>query len=215
MKLYFHPISSYSQKVLIAMYEKDVKFTPELVNLMDPAAMAEYRKVHPMGKVPFLLLDDGWKIPESTIIVEYLEGHFPQGTKLIPTDDKDRARRTRFIDRMSDLYLNDTMQTILFDGMKPEGEREPKRVAKAKATLDINLPLIDANLGRSGKWATGDEFSMADCSMAPCLFYLRTVHPYASFKNIDAYWNRLTERPSVKRVIGEAMPYLQKMGFAK
>ncbi len=212
MKLYFHPISTYSQKVVIAMYEKDVKFTPSIVNIMDPAEVAEYRKTNPGGKVPFLLLDDGWKIPESTIIVEYLEGHHPQGTKLIPAD-KDLARRTRFIDRMADLYLNETMTTILFDGMKPAGEKEPGRVAKAKATLDTHYPLIDANFGKS-KWAVGDEFSMADCALAGPLFYLRKVHPYASFKNIDAYWNRLNERPSVKRAIGEALPYLQKMGMA-
>jgi glutathione S-transferase len=213
MKLYFHPISTYSQKVVIAMYEKDVKFTPSIVNILDPAAMAEYRKENGSGKVPFLLLADGWKIPESTIIVEYLEGHHPQGTKLIP-DDKDLARRTRFMDRVSDLYLNNPMQTILFDGFKPEGEKEPKRVAAAKETIDAHYELLDVALGRSNKWALGEDFTMADCALAGPLFYLHKMQPYSSFKNIDAYWNRLNERPSVKRAISEALPYLQKMGMA-
>jgi glutathione S-transferase len=214
MKLYYHPISTYSQKVLIAMHEKGVKFAPELVNLMDPAAKEQFKKVNPNGKVPMLVLDDGWRIPESTIIIEYLEGHHPQGTRLIPAD-KDLARRTRFMDRVADLYLNDQMTTILFDGMKPEAEREPKRVAAAKARLDTNYPLLDQQLSKTSKWALGDEFTMADCSLAPSLFYLRNVHPFSSFKNIDSYWNRVSERPSVKHAIGEAMPYLQKMAGGK
>jgi glutathione S-transferase len=213
MKLYFHPISTYSQKVLIAAREKDIKFTPEIVDLMNPAAKEEYKKTNPNGKVPFLLLDDGWRIPESTIIVEYLEGHYPQGPKLIPAD-KDLGRRARFMDRMSDLYLNDTMTTILFDSMKPEAEKEPKRVAAAKATLDTNYPLLDVGLGRSGKWALNEDFTIADCALAPCLFYLRKVHPFTQFKNIDAYFNRVSERPSVKATFAEAIPYLQKMGMA-
>jgi glutathione S-transferase len=216
MKLYHHPISTYSQKVLIAFAEKGLSFKPEIVELMNPAAKAEYKKINPHGKVPMLVLDDGWKIPESTIIVEYLEGKFPKsGTRLIP-EDVDLARRARFLDRMADLYMNETMTTILFDGMKPEAEREPKRVAAAKATLDINYPLMDKNLeSAKGPWLLGEHFSLADCSAAPCLFYLRQVHPYTQFKNIEAYWNRVSERPSVKQRIDAAMPYLAKMNAGK
>jgi len=209
MKLYFHPISTYSQKVMIAMSEKEVKFTPEIVNITDPAARLEFKKVNPNGKVPILVLDDGWQIPESTIIIEYLENHYDQRPRLIPAD-KDLARRARFLDRCADLYLNETMTTILFDGRKPEADREPKRVAAAKERLDVNYPLIDAQLGRTTKWALGDDFTIADCSLAPCLFYLRTIYPYSSFANIEAYWSRLSERPSVKKTIAEVLPYLQQ-----
>ena len=100
MKLYFHPLSTYSQKTLIAFHEKGVPFEPQIVNLMDPAGRAEYEKLYPLGKIPSLVRDDGWFIPESTIIVEYLEGYFPdQGPRLIPTE-RDAARQARFLDRM-------------------------------------------------------------------------------------------------------------------
>jgi glutathione S-transferase len=214
MKLYYHPISTYSQKVLIAFAEKGLSFTPEIVDIM--GGRAEYKKVNPNGKVPLLVLDDGWRVPESTIIIEYLEGHFPKsGTRLIP-EDVDLARRARFMDRMSDLYLNETMTTILFDGMKPQEEREPKRVAAAKERLDINYPLIDSRLEKDkGQWLVGDQFTMADCSLAPCLFYLRQVYPFTQYKNIEAYWNRVSERPTVKARFDEAMPYLAKMNAGK
>ncbi len=47
MKLYYHPVSTYAQKAVIAFYEKSVEFAPELVNLMDEAARAAYRKIYP------------------------------------------------------------------------------------------------------------------------------------------------------------------------
>src|SRR6185437_4197827 len=118
-----------------------------------------------------------------------------------------------FFDRLSDLYLNETMTTILFDGMKPEAEREPKRVAAAKATLDTQYKLMNEHFAKTGPWVIGDEFTMGDCAAAPCLFYLRTFYPYTEHKNVEAYWNRLAERASVKKAIDEAMPYLKKMGM--
>ena len=211
MKLYHHPISSYSQKVLIAFHEKNVKFEPVLVDLMNPAAREEYKKVNPHGVVPTLVLGDGWKVPESSIIIEWLENNHATGTRLIP-EDKNLARQVRFFDRISDLYLNNPMQTIFFDGLKPEGDREPKRVAKAKETVLTSLGLMDQHFAKKGPWTMGDSFTMADCAAAPALFYLRGMVPYAdTHKHVEAYWNRLTERPSVKHAIGLAMPYITAM----
>ncbi len=213
MKLYYNPISTYSQKVLIAAREKNVKYEPVLVSLNDPAAKAEYKKINPHGKVPTLVLDDGWKIPESTIIVEYFEGHFAHlgGTRLIP-EDKDLARRARFHDRMADLYINDPVVKIIIDPMAPPEDREPKRVAKAKETLDLSYGLLDEYLGKNkGPWMLGEHFTIADCSLAPCLFYCVTTHPFAQHKNIVAYWSRVAERPSVKASLDEAKPILAAM----
>ena len=63
MKLYYHPLSSYSSKALTALYEKGLEFTPVLINLMDKAEHAKYRELYPLGKVPLLVLDDGSMIP--------------------------------------------------------------------------------------------------------------------------------------------------------
>src|SRR5688500_19217818 len=135
MKLYFHPRSPYSQKTMIAFHEKQVSFTPVMVNLADAAARAEHRKLNPLGKVPVLVLDDGWKIPESSIIIEYLDTHFASGPRLIP-EDRDLARQTRFHDRIVDLYVNDPMTLIFFDGQKPDAKRNPDPVATTHTRLD-------------------------------------------------------------------------------
>lgn len=211
MKFYYHPASSYSQKPLIALYEKGVEFIPKIVNLRDPAERAEYMKtINVFGKIPTLAFDNGDRVPESTMIVEYLEGHYPScRPRLIPFEI-DSARWARFLDRFFDLYINDVVQKIFFDRMKPEAERDPKGVSEAKATLDIAYAKANrmvANL----TWANGDDFSIADCSAAPSLWYAQMVYPFEQYKNLSAYAARLAERPSVVRVRSEAAPYLEKL----
>lgn len=207
MKLYYNPISTYSQKTLMAFYEKGVDFTPEVVNLADPAAVEAYQQVNPYGKVPTLVLDDGWKIPESSIIIEYLDTHFDSGTRLIP-EDKDLARQTRFFDRLGDLYLNDPMVTLFFDGLKPAEQREPARTERARKTLDTTYRMMNQGFA-TRTWALGDTFSMADCAAAPALAALRQVYPYNDYPNLVAFATRVTERPSFQRVMQEALPAIQ------
>ena len=211
MKLYHHPVSSYSQKALMAFYEKGIDFEPAVVNLMTPEGRAEYSKINPLEKIPFLK-DEArdWAVPESSIIIEYLEDTFPdKGTRLIPTD-KTLARQTRFLDRMFDLYLNDQVQKVLFDKMKPEEKRDPAGVETAKKRLHAFYSLMDKDMGKR-TWAIGDDFSMADCAAASPLFYAKNVYPYDDHPNIVAYAKRLHERPSYKRILDQALPMLEKM----
>ena len=210
MKLYYHPISSYSQKVLIALYEKGLDFEPEIVSLMDPDARERYKEVYPMGKIPCLQLDDGHIIPESSIILEYLD---PLAEPTLIKGNADEIRRIRFKDRMFDLYLNDAVVTLLFQGMKPENEQDPERIEKARFQVNTMYSFMENEFGKQS-FANGEEFLMADCAAAPALFYAEQVIPFAEHKNIAAYWERLKARPSVQRTHAEAAPILEKM-FAK
>jgi glutathione S-transferase len=209
MKLYYHPVSTYSQKTVMAFHEKKVAFTPEIVNLMTPEGRDAYKKIYPVVKVPLLVLDDGWLIPESTIIIEYLDTHHSSGTRLIP-EDKELARRARFHDRQFDLYVNDTTATIFFDSRKPPEKKEPERVATAKGRLDVMFSYFDKHFAKN-TWALGDVFSVADCAAAPPLGYLREVYPFDKHPNLKSYFGRLAERPSYAKVLAEAAPHLAKM----
>ena len=207
MKLYYNPISTYSQKVLIALYEKGLDFEPEIVNLMDPDARTKYREVYPLGKVPCLQLEDGHIIPESSIIVEYID---PMAAPTLIKGDADETRRIRFKDRMFDLYLNEAVVTLLFQGMKPEGEQDPERIEKANFNIATIYNFMENELGKQ-PYANGEEFLMSDCSAAPALFYAEQVAPFAEHKNISAYWERLKSRPSIQRTHEEAAPILAEI----
>ncbi len=205
MKLYYHPLSSYSQKVLIAMYEKGIEFEPHIVALMDPEQQAKYREVYPMGKVPLLIVDDDHLIPESSIIIEYLDGI--AGPKLI-FGDADQRRKIRFKDRMFDLYLNNSVSRLLFQSMKPESERDQERIDTSKFRIDTMYGFMEQEFGHQ-RYANGADFSMADCAAATALFYAQRIAPFDKYENISAYWDRLASRPSTQRVMSEAEPYIK------
>ena len=209
LTLYFHPLSSFCHKVLIALYENDTKFEPRSVDLFNE--IAEYKKIWPLGKIP-VLRDEAKDrtIPETSIIIEYLAQHFPGRTPLFPAD-RDLCRLMRLRDRFYDLYVQVPMQKIVIDRLRPEGKKDPYGVEEAREMLKISLGMIDRDMA-SNRWAMGDDFTMADCAAAPALFYADMVQPFQeTHKNAAAYLDRLKQRPSYARVLKEAEPYFKNV----
>ncbi|HKZ97778.1 MAG TPA: glutathione S-transferase family protein [Hyphomicrobiaceae bacterium] len=207
LKLYFHPLSSFCQKALVAFYENDTPFEGHIVDLADETQRANFKQIWPIGKFP-VLRDEAKDrtIPESSIIIEYLAQHYPGRIKLVP-GDADLARQTRMRDRFYDLYVNAPMQKVVTDKLRPAGKNDPHGVEQAKALLETALGMVDKDMGTK-TWAMGENFSMADCAAAPALYYANLVMPFgATHKNAAAYFGRLMERPSFARAVKEAQPY--------
>jgi glutathione S-transferase len=205
LTLHFHPLSSFCHKVLIALYENDTPFTPRIVNLMDDGERTAFRKLWPIGKFP-VLRDDarGETVPESSIIIEYLDRHYPGKTRFIPLDAED-AHRIRLRDRFFDLYVHLPMQQIVGDRLRPAGSKDPHGVEEARGRIAIALGMIEQDT----QWA-GDTFTLADCAAAPALFYADKVAPFAgTHPRAAAYLERLKQRPSYARVLEEAQPYFK------
>jgi glutathione S-transferase len=207
LKLYFHPLSSFCQKVLMALYENDTPFEPRIVDLADATSSAELKRLWPIGKFP--VLHDAAKdrtVPESSIIIEYLAQHYPGETELVPPDPE-LARQTRLRDRFYDSYVNEPMGKIVTDRLRPAGKNDPHGVEQAKTLLQIAYGMIDAEMD-ARTWAMGEAISMADCAAAPALYYADLVLPIGpAFKNAAAYLGRLMQRPSFARAVDEAAPY--------
>jgi glutathione S-transferase len=209
LTLHFHPLASYCWKALIALYENEIRFTPNLVDLGNPAERAALVKLWGIGKFP-VLQDEGRNeiVPESSIIVEYLDRHFSGRTRLVP-DDPARALQTRLRDRFYDLYVHLPMQKIMVDRLRPEGKRDAYGVEEARALLRTSYAMIEQQMAGGG-WAMGAEFTLADCAAAPSLFYGNMAEPFGDgHNNVASYLERLKARPSVARVLKEAEPYFQ------
>jgi glutathione S-transferase len=207
LKLYFHPFSSFCQKVLIAFYENDTPFEPHIVDLTNEASRAEFKKIWPIGKFP-VLRDEAKDrtIPESSIIIEYLGQHYPGKTQLVPAD-ADRARQTRLRDRFYDLYVQGPMQKFVGDRLRPAGKGDSYGVEQAKTQLGTAYGMIDREMATK-RWAMGDAFSMADCAAAPALYYANLLMPLGdAYNNAASYLDRLMQRPSFARAVKEAEPY--------
>jgi glutathione S-transferase len=207
LTLHFHPLSSFCQKVLIGLYELDVPFRKRIVDLSNDADRAEFLKLWPLGKFP-VLRDDTHDvtIPETTIILEYVETRFANPSRLIPTDPG-IAQVCRLRDRFFDLYVNVPMGKIVTDKLRPENQRDGYGVAEAREQLETAYRIADGWM-RDGPWAIGNSFSLADCAAAPALFYANKVVPFGSTApHLASYFARLVERPSFARVLDEAKPY--------
>src|SRR5215475_7063919 len=207
LTLYYHPLSSFCQKVLIALYENETPFTPKFIDLGNATSRAELTSIWPIGKFP-VLRDEARDrmVPESSIIIEYLAQYYPGKTPLVPTDP-DRARQMRFGDRFYDLYVHDPMQKIVGDKLRPAGKADPFGVESAKKRLETAYGMIDQAIA-TNTWAMGNEFTMADCAAAPALFYAAKVMPFGeAHKNTAQYFDRLMDRPSFARAVAEAKPY--------
>jgi glutathione S-transferase len=207
LTLHFHPLASYCWKALIALYENDIPFTPNLVDLGNPAERAALVKLWGIGKFP-VLRDEARSqtLPESSIIIEYLDRHYRGRTRFIP-DDFDRALQVRLYDRFFDLYVHLPMQKIMIDRMRPEGRQDPQGVEEARAQLRTSYAMIEQKMATGG-WAMGEDFGLVDCAAAPPLFYGNMVVPFGDANgNLSAYFERLKARPSVARVMQEAEPY--------
>ena len=208
LTLYYHPLASFCHKVLIALYENGTPFEARIVDLMDDTDGARFRDMWPVGKIP-VLRDEARNrtVPETTIIIEYLDRYYPGAAQMFPSDT-DQLLDARLWDRFFDQYVSVPMQKIVGDRLRAAGELDPKGVADAHTTLATAYDMLDRHF-RDKTWTVGETFGIAECSAAPALFYADTLNSVESHSHLSAYYERLMDRPSVKRTLAEARPYFQ------
>jgi glutathione S-transferase len=213
LTLYYHPLASFCHKVLVALYEAAIPFDGRIMDLGNPEHRAELNALWPVGKFPLLQDDErGRTVPESTIIVEYLGEHFPGVAELLP-GDADMRLEVRLWDRVFDSYVQLPMQKIVGDHMRPEGDHDLHGVADARDTLQTAYGMLERQLAK-GSWTVGERFTLADCAAAPALFYAAIVEPFSKeHTRLAAYFDRLMDRPSVRRTLDEARPYFPLFPF--
>lgn len=209
LTLHMHPLSAFCHKVLIALYESGTPFEARTINLFDETQRAQHFAMWPLGKIPVLRDEKrNCTVPETSIIIEYLEQFYPGPQPLLP-QEQSALQDARLWDRVFDLYVAIPMQKIVGDRLRADDEKDPRGVAEARSALAMTYGLIDRQLA-TRRWAVGDTFTMADCAAAPALFYAGIVEPFPeSCPNLAAYFERLVERPSFRRTLEEARPWFQ------
>ena len=206
LALYGPPFSSYTQKVLTALYENGTPF--ELRNL-DPAAPGnhapEWLRRWPLAKFP-LLVDGDHTVVESSIVIEHLQMAQPGPVQLIPADPA-AALQVRFMDRFFDLHVMAPVQHAVNAALTGDPAKRVDGVAWAADKLEKAYAWLEGEWARR-TWAAGDGFTMADCAAAPALFYADWTHPIAaSYPLLRAYHARLLARPSFAQAVEAGRPY--------
>jgi len=206
LELYTHPFSSYCQKVLIAFYEREIPFTVRMLDGEHPDNLRDLKAHWPVGKFP-VLTENGRPVIESSIIIEYLDDdRFGATGKLIPID-REAALAVRFMDRVFDNHVMTPVQAIVNEYLIDATAPDDGRIEKAQSALEVAYDWLEGRIGEGG-WASGDDFSLADCAAAPALFYADWIWPIGVGRPwLAAYRARLLARPSVARAVDEARPY--------
>ncbi|MBS0365174.1 MAG: glutathione S-transferase family protein [Proteobacteria bacterium] len=203
--LFGHPFSSYTQKVLIALYENDLAFEFRNLGPDMPQNSAEWLRRWPLRKFP-LLVDGERNVTETSIIIEYLQLTHPGPVRLLPPDPLE-ALGVRFMDRFFDLHVMSPVQGAVGGALSGDPHKRQEAVALAAEKLQLAYAWLETTLvGRI--WAAGEDFTLADCAAAPSLFYADWVHRIAEgFPVLRAYRARLLARLSFARAVDEARPY--------
>jgi glutathione S-transferase len=196
LKLYYHPRSTFSRRVHMALLEKSLPF--ELIEL-DMKARAhkapEYLALNPYGRVP-TLVEDSFVLYESTAILEYLEATHPE-PPLAPRDARGRALVAMHM-KLADVEMGSATGTLIFPKrFLPKEKWDLAAMGKAKDGVARHLGILDKTLS-SATWLVGDAYSLADLCYTPFaeFFGLMDVDVPPS---VAAWAARLLARPSAQK----------------
>ena len=203
--LYGHPFSSYTQKVLIALYENGTPFEFRCIGPEFPQHVSEWLRRWPLQKFP-LLLDGERQVAETSIIIEHLQLAHPGPVRLLPADPA-AALDVRFLDRFFDLHVMSAVQLAVDSQLQKLPMPAGAARAIAAERLERAYDWIEPSLANR-TWAAGDDFTLADCAAAPALFYADWTHAIPQrCVSLRAYRARLLAHPSFARAVDEARPY--------
>ena len=200
MKLYSLPLSPYAARVRGAIYAKrlDIEIVPPPADRSAP----EFRALNPAGRIPVLVLDDGTALPESAVIVEYLEDAVP-APALRPPSAKERAR-VRLITTVADLYVMQVMLPIFY--ALDAGSKDEAAITAEFAKLDAGLAHLESLL-RPGAYAHGESVTTADVWLTPVRFTIDGLIGFArrpdlldGYPAIAAYADVIRRDPALSRV---------------
>src|ERR1700748_2892104 len=164
LALYGHPFSSYTQKVLIPLYENGTPCEFRCIGPDTPQHSAEWLRRWPLRKFP-LLVDGERKLVENSIIIECLQLTHPGPVRLLPADPMS-ALNVRFLDRFFDLHVMNAMQYAVDGALTGDPVKRQDGLAFAVKKLDLAYAWLEGHL--AGKtWAAGTDFTLADCAAAP------------------------------------------------
>jgi glutathione S-transferase len=170
----------YCARVRIVLAEKGVDYEPVYVDLDDRPAWI-YEK-NPLGRVP-VLEDDALILPESAVIMEYLEERYPE-PPLWPHDAAERAAARLLVER--------------FDRLSSPYYALRRGDEAARPRLGERLSELDAML-EERPFLTGREFGLADAAYLPWILRARAnlAVDLSDFAQLEGWVERISERPSV------------------
>lgn len=203
MKLYGMVVSPYVARVTLAAKLKGLTL-PATPPPGGGLKSAEYLSLNPLGKIPALEVD-GRVIPESMVILDYLEDAHPQPA-LLPAAALDRAQ-ARLLGRLVDLYVMNSGGAF-FRNMNP-AKRNEQEVEAGKEAFLKSLAHLEHFMG-AGPYAVGDRVGYGDVAILPCLLMMQQIvaafgisDMYAGLPRLSRWWQQMQTDASMSAFVAE------------
>ena len=208
MKLYDFLPCPYGQKVRIVLAEKGLSY--ELVEVditQGEQRRPEFLRLNPFGRVP-VLVDEDTTVYDSTIIAEYLEDEYPEPPLFPPLGASALRARARLWEDFADTSFTPQVGQLMAEMGKAEAERDPARIQRLQQSVDRMLNFLNHEL--QGQEYLAAQFSVADIGFVPRLVVLRElgVDPGLGRSNVDGWFKRMLERPSIQNLQGLTTQFL-------
>lgn len=201
--LYGHPFSSYTWKVLIALYACEIPFDFRIVDAEHPQHGEVVRTAGPAGKFP-VLADGDNLLFESSAIIEYLARHHAREAMLVP-EDADAATGMRMLDRVFDNYVMAPMQAVVDEHIRNPQAPDQARIAEARDKLERTYAWLE---GWLEYYPPMSHVTLIECAAAPSLFYADWVHPIGpEFPRLRRWRAHLLGMAPVARCVDDARPF--------
>jgi glutathione S-transferase len=166
MKLIGSLSSPFVRKVRVVLAEKRIDYDFVIDMPSDPATRVP--EFNPLGKVPVLITDDGVRLFDSPVIVEYLDSISPVA-RLIPEPARQRIL-VRRLEALSDGML-DAAVLLVQEGRRPAELQSDAVIARQRAKIDRALDFAATDLGEK-TWCCGEAYSLADIALGCALGFL-------------------------------------------
>jgi glutathione S-transferase len=199
MKIYHAP-NSRSVRIVWLFEELGLPYELERFALGDPSMRTpEYRRVHPMGRVP-ALQDGDVTIHESGAIVEYVLAKYGNGRLAPPVSSPEFPAYLQWLHYAEGMLMPQVNVIVVETRFLPPEKRSPENLARATKLLTRMLEVVEATL--AGREYLAGEFSGADIMTGhACVAAARLGADLSDKPNVAAYVERLKARPALQKAL--------------
>jgi maleylpyruvate isomerase len=168
VKIYTTRLSPYGNRIYFWAAVKGVSL--DFVPPPGGSGSAEFKKINPSGKIPVIVEGD-YVIPESMIILDYLEDRYPSPSLRLA--DAVLRARTRAAVQVHDLYVMPEFNPVF--AQFALSEVDAAAIDRIFTSVTQRLPLLVNTVPTGSNYAAGSELSLADCAMAPFFLLYKSV----------------------------------------
>lgn len=196
MKLLGTHTSPYVRKARLVLLEKNIPHEYVIDPPTEPGSLV--MRVNPLGRIPALILDDGFCVFDSTVIADYVDT-LNDAPILIPRGDPLARLRVKRWEALADGVM-DSAIVVRNESVRPAEQQNLATLELHNTAVSHALEYASELLGEGG-WCEGESITLADLALVSALIYLDLRQSERDWRgthaNLAAWFARVSARPSV------------------